>query len=137
MRTVAIAVTCGLVLAAEAGMMWARMEPKECRAESPTIALDALAGRIQGYARESGSLPRDVRWIAMCPVDRSPTKEAAFLRDAFGTPIRYEVTGPGSFRLTSWGPDGEPGGEDVFADRPREYTVEEPKLDWYARDAQP
>jgi len=119
-----IAVVCAVVLAAESALLLSRIAPAGERPASAEPRLDTLAGRISTYARNTGGLPHNMDSL-MCTRQFSDAGSEGYLVDTWGTPIRYEVTGTGSFRLTSFGADKEPGGADVFSDRTREYMVED------------
>lgn len=124
-----IALLCAVVLAAESALLLSRIPVAgSSRLAAADPRLDSLAGRISSYARMSGGLPRDIDSL-MCSRQFSDASSGGYLVDVYGSPIRYEQTGASTFRLTSFGADREPGGNDVFGDRVREYDVDAPEKD--------
>jgi hypothetical protein len=119
-----IVVLCAIVVAAQAVWLLTRLPGADTgRAQPGEERLDLLAKRIGNYARAAGGLPREIGSL-MCTREFSDAGSAGYLVDAYGAPIRYEVTGARTFRLMSFGADREPGGADVFGDRVREYDVD-------------
>jgi hypothetical protein len=122
-----IVLLCVIVLAVQGAWLLSRIPSADAhRAPPGTDRLDTLAERIGSYARMAGGLPRDIDAL-MCSRQFSDASSEGYLVDAYGAPIRYQVTGASTFRLSSFGADREPGGADVFEDRAREYDVDSPR----------
>ena len=83
--------------------------------------IDTMAGKIEQYQNDVGSLPPDLHALVKAPGGASgwlgPYSKEQELKDPWGHPLEYKVPGEsGPFDLVSYGRDGKPGGESVDAD---------------------
>jgi len=83
--------------------------------------VDTMAGKIEQYQNDVGSLPPDLEALVKAPGNSAgwlgPYASEKELKDPWGHPLEYKVPGSGGpYDLTSYGRDGKPGGESVDAD---------------------
>lgn len=83
--------------------------------------VDTLAGKIEQYQQDVGSLPPDLEALVKAPAGSTgwlgPYAKEAELKDPWGHPYVYTVPGSsGPYDLLSYGRDGKPGGDSYDAD---------------------
>jgi len=83
--------------------------------------LQTLAGKIENYQLDTGSLPSQLQDLVVQPGNATgwlgPYAKATELKDPWGTDVEYRVPGQNQrFDLISLGADGKPGGDSVDAD---------------------
>ena len=83
--------------------------------------VDTLAGKIEQYQQDVGSLPPNLEALVTAPANSAgwlgPYAKETELKDPWGQPLEYHVPGQGSpYDLISYGRDGKPGGEAMDAD---------------------
>ena len=83
--------------------------------------VDTLAGKIEQYQQDVGSLPPNLEALVTAPANSAgwlgPYAKETELKDPWGQPLEYHVPGQGGpYDLISYGRDGKPGGEAMDAD---------------------
>ncbi len=83
--------------------------------------VETLAGKIEQYQQDVGSLPPNLDALVKAPGNSSgwlgPYAKQAELKDPWGHPYEYKVPGAnGGYDLLSYGRDGKPGGDSYDAD---------------------
>ena len=83
--------------------------------------VDTIAGKIDQYQTDVGSLPPDLEALVKAPGNSTgwlgPYAKEQEIKDPWGHPLEYHVPGAsGPFDLISYGRDGKPGGDSVDAD---------------------
>ena len=83
--------------------------------------IQTLAGKVENYQLDTGSLPSRLDDLVTQPGNASgwlgPYAKAAELKDPWGHQIEYRAPGEGQpFELVSLGKDGQAGGESYDAD---------------------
>lgn len=83
--------------------------------------IQTLAGKVENYQLDTGSLPARLEDLVTQPGNASgwlgPYAKPAELKDPWGHQIDYRAPGEGQpFELVSLGKDGESGGESYDAD---------------------
>jgi general secretion pathway protein G len=83
--------------------------------------IQTLAGKVENYQLDTGSLPARLDDLVTQPGNTSgwlgPYAKPAELKDPWGRPIEYRAPGEGRpFDLVSLGSDGQAGGESTNAD---------------------
>lgn len=83
--------------------------------------VDTLAGKIEQYQQDVGSLPPNLEALVKAPANSAgwlgPYAKEVELKDPWGQPLEYHVPGQGApYDLISYGRDGKPGGEAMDAD---------------------
>ena len=84
----------------------------EGRRRATVVAMQKLAAAIEKYRAATGSLPDAKDIVGLTDILNPQYMNELVREDGWGKPIVYEVTGPSTFRLLSWGADGEPGTRD-------------------------
>jgi general secretion pathway protein G len=83
--------------------------------------IETVAGKIERYQDDVGSLPPDLHALVKAPGNSSgwlgPYASEKELKDPWNHPLEYKVPGEnGAFDLISLGRDGKAGGDSVDAD---------------------
>lgn len=83
--------------------------------------VDTLAGKIEQYQQDVGSLPPDLEALVKAPSGSTgwlgPYAKQAELKDPWGHAYEYKVPGEnGAYDVISLGRDGKPGGDSYDAD---------------------
>ncbi len=83
--------------------------------------IQTLAGKVENYQLDTGSLPARLEDLVTQPGNASgwlgPYAKPAELKDPWGHPIEYRAPGEGQpFELVSLGKDGQAGGDSYNAD---------------------
>ena len=84
--------------------------------------VQALAGKVEGYALDNGSPPARLEDLTSKPGNASnwmgPYAKESDLKDPFGHPFQYKAPGDhGDFDIIFLGKDGAPGGDALNKDK--------------------
>src|SRR5215469_18363408 len=95
----------------------------EGRRRATALSMQTLSTGIEKYRAMNGVLPSARDIVALTDI-LNPNYMAQLVReDGWGNPIIYEVTGPSTFRLVSWGADGRMGtADDIVMENGRTLT---------------
>jgi len=84
----------------------------EGRRRATTGAMERLVAAVEKFRMTNGTLPNARDIVGLTDILNPRYMNELVREDGWGKPILYEVTGPGTFRLISDGPDGRRGTPD-------------------------